>query len=636
MFSVHRHPHNPLATPNTEQPWRALAAFNPSPIQKEDGSCHLIYRAMTERQYYHGKNIEVSSIGICDSDDGAHYDNHREFITPQEDWELFGVEDPRVTEIDGIYYTFYTAISRYPFEADGIRVAVAVSDDLKTIKERHLVTPFNAKAMALFPDKIDGKLCAILTVHSDMPPAKMAIAKFDTPEDMWSESFWEEWYKNLPEHCIELRRDKRSDHAEVGAPPLYTERGWLLIYSHIQNYFTDRKIFGIEAVLLDHDDPRQIVARTRYPFMVPEESYERYGQLENIIFPSGATLEDDNLTVYYGGCDTVCANARLSLKSLLDEMENPHHEHVTRYGKNPILEPIVDNEWESKYVLNPTAIEIDDTVHILYRAIDPHMTSTIGYAASKDGLTIDERLPEPIYIPRIDAELKKGGPDGNSGCEDARIMQIEDRLYITYTAYNGVELPQVALSSISVDDFLAHKWGEWETPQIVSPKGIDDKDAAIFPEKINGKYMIIHRVDHHVCGDYVDDLHFDEQKLVRCIQMLGPRPGMWDSKKVGINGPPFRTEKGWVLFYHGINEANEYCVGAVLLDHKDPTVVIGRTAEPIMEPITYYEREGWIDNVIFSCGQVVRDDTIFIYYGGADTVVCVATMSLSSLLSALS
>jgi predicted GH43/DUF377 family glycosyl hydrolase len=164
---------------------------------------------------------------------------------------------------------------------------------------------------------------------------------------------------------------------------------------------------------------------------------------------------------------------------------------------------------------------------------------------------------------------------------------------------------------------------------------VDDKDACIFPEKVGGRYMILHRVSNHVCADYVDSLDFRKETLTRCIQIFGPRRGMWDSQKVGIAGPPIKTSSGWLLFYHGVTDQGHYCLGAILLDRKDPTRVIGRVAQPLMTPVEKWEREGWINNVIFPCGQVVRDDTIYLYYGGADQVIGVATLSLDELVSAL-
>ncbi len=639
MFSVRRDPNDPFIAPDNDTPWRALAAFNPSPVLGENET-HVLYRAAGEPALYEGiEHLELSTVAIARSTDGEHFEHHRQLIVPENPWERFGCEDPRVTFIEGTYYIFYTALSNYPFNAEGIKVAVATSRDLKTIDSKHIVTPFNAKAMTLFPERVGGKLCAILTVNSDFPPARTAIALFDKPEDMWSEVYWLEWYGHLDDHAINLTRGD-GDHVEVGAAPIKTDRGWLLVYSHIQNYFTEHdKIFGIEAALLDNDDPIKLVARTSYPIMVPEEGYEKYGRLPQIIFPSGSTLEGDKFTIYYGATDTTCCRATMSFSSLVDSLSPDGNikQHVKRYAKNPILEPIAAHDWESSHVLNPTAIKIDDSTYILYRAVGPSNTSVIGLAISRDGLTIDERLPEPIYVPRADFESKHAGPTDNSGCEDARIVRIGDHLHITYTAYDSVSSPQVATSRISVDDFLARRWDKWSEPQLVSPAGIDDKDACIVPKPIGDKYLVFHRIDGHVCADYVDDPNFrDGRRMDRCIQVFGARPGMWDARKVGIAGPPIETPGGWLLFYHGITTAGHYCLGAVLLDPTDPTIVIGRSSQPVMTPVESWEREGWISNVIFPCGQVVQNGLVYLYYGGADHVVGVATIELDALIKELS
>ncbi|MDF2460863.1 MAG: hypothetical protein K0S68_266, partial [Candidatus Saccharibacteria bacterium] len=627
MFNVTRDAHNPLISPSEGMPWLAEATFNPSPVIQGD-TLHLLFRASTHPALYHGETIEFSCIGIASSTDGGvTFGEPRLLISPEHDWERFGCEDPRVTKLGDTYYIFYTALGGYPYGPDNIKVAVALSKDLKTIDEKHLVTPFNAKAMALFPQRVGGKLRAVLTVNSDLPPSKIAIAEFSKPEEMWSPYFWDRWYNHVDDHTLTLKRTDQ-DHVEVGAPPIWTKDGWMLLYSHIQDYFSDQKIFGIEAALLDLDTPTKVLKRTVFPFMVPEEGYEKYGRLPKIIFPSGALRHGDRLTVYYGSTDTTCCRAVLSFQGLLDSMspDGVIKQHAERYEHNPILKPIAEHEWESAHVLNPTAIELEGETHILYRAVGPDQTSVIGYARSKNGLKITQRLTQPIYVPRARFELKAGGPGDLSGCEDARIVKIGERLHITYTAYDSVTPPRVAQSSISVKDFLAHNWDKWTLPELVSPEGIDDKDACFFPEKIGGQYMVLHRISGHVCADFVDRLDFHNEQLTRCIQIFGPRPGMWDSAKVGIAGPPLKTSSGWVLFYHGVTSFHHYYLGAVLLDRRDPTKVIGRTSQPIMTPVEKWEQEGWIDNVIFPCGQVVRDGVVYLYYGGADQAVGVATI----------
>lgn len=637
MFYVHRDSENPFLTPDANQPALALAAFNPSPVKMPDGAEAVVFRAMSKNTFYHGQMLSLSTIMLSQRQSDGQFGPARVLITPVEPWERFGCEDPRVTQIDDTYYIFYTAIGDFPFKPDSIRVAVAISKDLRTIQSRHLVTPFNAKAMALFPERINGKYAAILTVHSDLPPSKLSIIYFDNLEQIWSEQKWAAWYSQLDKHAFDLRREA-SDHAEVGAVPIRLREGWLLVYSHIQDYFTDQKIFGIEAALLDESDPTKIIKQTKFPFMVPESTFERYGNLPNIIFPSGASVEGDDLTIYYGACDTYSASAKVKISQLLHSMSRGNEviQHVERFAANPILSPVESHDWESNYVLNPAAIDIDGVVHIFYRAIGHDNTSVAGLATSRNGTDIDSRFDKPAYVPRAEFESKKAGPGTLSGCEDARIMQIDDRLHITYTAYNGVDLPRVATSSIKVKDFVDHRFEHWSPAQLISPDGIDDKDAAIFSEPINGEYMVLHRVDRHVCADFVDSLDFSAHKLDRCIQLFGPRPGMWDHDKVGIAGPPIKTKAGWLLFYHGISRAHHYMLGAVLLDLENPTQVIGRTSQPIMTPVEKWEVSGWVPNVVFPCGQVVRDGLIYLYYGGADAVIGVATIEMDELLENLS
>ncbi len=634
MYVIRRSAHNPLISPVNDKQWEARATFNPSPVKKGNIT-HLLYRALGRPDALMTP-AGISTIGKALSLDGEHYQNQRQFIIPEESWEKFGCEDPRATFFEGKYYIFYTALGGMPFGAGNIKVAVAISKDLETIEEKHLVTPFNAKAMALFPERINGKITVIVTAHTDEPPARIAIAQCDKIEELWDLGFWERWHQELQENTINPLRFEQ-DHVEVGSVPLKTKAGWLLFYSYIQNYFGGgERVFGIEALLLDLKDPRHIVGKTKGPIMVPEEIYEKYGMVPNIVFPTGATLaKDGRIDLYYGAADTVCAKASLNLDDLLSALiPEKRVELMKRAKENPILEPIAAHEWESKAVFNPAAIDIDGTVHILYRAMGEDNTSVLGYAASKNGIKITKRSDRPAYVPREDFEIKKtaGVP---SGCEDPRLTRIGNIIYLAYTAFDGVNPWRAALSSISVKDFVAERWDKWEKPVLITPDPVQDKDTALLPEKIGKQYMILHRIDPLLCADYLDSLDFTKSRLTRCIEIMGPRPGMWDSKKIGIAGPPIKTKKGWLLIYHGVSKTATYRLGAVLLDLKNPAVIISRSVDTIFEPLEEYERVGQVRNAVFSCGAVLRGDTLFVYYGGADTVVGVATMSLKKLLKIL-
>lgn len=624
MFTLTRSEHNPILSPLKDHPWEAAAAFNGCPVI-QGRKTTLVYRAMSEPELLKDPHIRTSIIARADSKDGIHYDSRSPLVLPDADFDKFGCEDPRVTKIGKTYYILYTALGGYPFSADNIKVAVALSTDLKTISEKHLVTPFNAKGMALFPDKINKKIAALVTVNTDRKPSDICYAEFDTPEDLWSQTYWDEWWKKLDSHKISIRR-LPTDHLELGAVPLKTDRGWLIVYSHIQRYGQSDQAFGIEVVLLDLKNPRKVIGRTKGPFMVPDAYYEHTGQVPHVIFPSGALIRGEHLEIYYGAADTYCAIATIPLDNLLESILDNKESEMRRFPGNPIITPRPGMIWEEKGTLNPTAIDLGNKTHILYRAFSADNISTIGYASSSDGFSIDERPDKPIYKPRADFESR--------GCEDARIMAIADKLYLTYTAFDG-GIPKIAVSSILVDDFLSKKWSAWSMPQIITPENVDNKDGAILPEPINGKYMIFHRVHESICADFVSSLDFSKNKVNRCIEIIAPRKGMWDGGKVGIAAPPIKTAKGWLLLYHGVSWSTTYRVGAVLLDMDDPTIVKARTAIPLFEPTEEYERKGYVPNVVFPCGAVVRGGILYMYYGGGDSVVGVATIKMSKLLKIL-
>ncbi len=634
MLTVERSQENPVILPNSQSAWEDLATFNGSPI-KRGRAIHVLYRALGHPEIHHGKMLPLSTIGHAKSTDGIHFHEYEQFITPQEQWERFGCEDPRVTKFGDKYYIFYTALSTFPFSPPGITVGLAISKDLKKIESKHHVTHFNSKAMTLFPEKIGGKMMALLSVNTDQPPTSIGLAAFEKESDMWSREYWDAWYDNLSSHALNLHKQD-GDHVEIGATPIKTKKGWLLVYAHIYNYGRSGQTFGIEATLLDLKNPQKIVGRTRTPLMVPQEEYEHYGMVPDIIFPSGAYVEKNDLHIYYGAADTTICRATTSLSELLDEMLAPESKlRFERHKENPILEPIPENGWESVAVFNPAVFKEDGKIHIVYRAMGDDSTSQFGYAVSEDGTHIKERLSQPIYGPREDFE-KKTHP-GNSGCEDPRFARLDDDFYVCYTAFDGTNPPRVALTSISVDDFMARRFNRFARPKLISAPGIDDKDAILFPEKIDGQYVFIHRIQPSIHLNYINSLDdFDGENFFTRNPILSPRINMWDDLKVGLSATPLKTDDGWLLIYHGVSSKDgTYRVGAALLDLKRPEKVIGRTRAPLLEPEMPYEKEGIVPNVVFPCGAIIIGKKLFIYYGGADKVIGVASIKLADLLDEL-
>jgi predicted GH43/DUF377 family glycosyl hydrolase len=636
MTEMRRSEENPILIPFSENEWEADGAFNGCPVH-DGGKIHFVYRAVSPPQNINGFELPVSTVGYALSSDGIHFKNRHQFIKPDSEWDKFGCEDPRVTKMNGKFYIFYTALSNFPFCADCIKVGLAITTDFKKIKEKHSVTPFNAKAMSLFPDKVAGRYAVVLSVNTDLPPTRIAVAYFDREEQMWSPTYWEGWYSLLNDNIIPLQRSPR-DHIEAGAPPIKTKYGWLLIYSYIQNYFSPPAVFGIEAALLDINNPQRIIARTDKPLLVPQEEYEKYGKVPNIVFPTGAIVKEGTLYIYYGAADTTCAVASCKLETLLEDMLETKIKQIrlNRFSGNPIIKPDAKLAWQSRAVFNPTALYEYGRVHLAYRAMSEDNTSVIGFASSGDGYNFEDRPTEPMYTPREAFEAKLV-PGGNSGCEDPRLTKIGETIYMLYTAFNGKSEPRVALSYIKLDDFITRCWN-WSRPILISPPNVPDKDAALFPKKIKGKYAILHRLGVSIWLDYVDDLQFGGNKWLKGNVIMSPKDELPDTEKLGISGPPIETREGWLLLYHCVSRKTQpmtYYVAAALLDLKDPSKVIARRKVPILEPETYYELNGQVGNVVFPCGAVVIGEDLFVYYGGGDTVIGVATMKLSELMNSL-
>jgi predicted GH43/DUF377 family glycosyl hydrolase len=245
--------------------------------------------------------------------------------------------------------------------------------------------------------------------------------------------------------------------------------------------------------------------------------------------------------------------------------------------------------------------------------------SHIRMAVSDDGRRFTV-AGKPALAPEFDYEVY--------GVEDPRITQLGNWYYINYSAIapNGVT---TALARTR--DFQRYE----KLGIIFCP---DNKDVAIFPEKIGGLYACLHRPSMKQIGAPAMWLAFSENLLDwgRHRFIMGPRPGKWDSERVGCGAPCFRTRQGWLQIYHGCNSKIRYCSSAVLLDLQRPWKVIARSDEALLAPSAPYEMEGFLPNVIFHNGLVVRDDGgVDLYYGAADTTVCGARMDVEAVLRSL-
>ena len=319
---------------------------------------------------------------------------------------------------------------------------------------------------------------------------------------------------------------------------------------------------------------------------------------------------------------------------------NPAQKHppagdLTRFPGNPVLKPIKEHPWESRYVLNAATLALEGKIYLVYRAYGEDEISRLGMAVSQDGFNFTERLDKPIFEP--------DGSCDSHGCEDPRLTLLGDQIYMTYTAWDG-KVAQIALASISSKDFRSYRWDTWQRHGLFIP-GLPDKDAALFPEEFNGRLAMVHRINPNIWITFSPRVNCPWPNAGHMI-VAKPSLGMlWDSKKIGAGAQPIKTKYGWLLITHGVDHNQVYRLGVMLLDLADPSELIYRSPNFILEPVTQYEIGGddksWVPNVVFTCGAVARDsgkkildasDELIVYYGGADSVINIATATVGEII----
>lgn len=301
-----------------------------------------------------------------------------------------------------------------------------------------------------------------------------------------------------------------------------------------------------------------------------------------------------------------------------------------RYEGNPVLVP---GQWSHTVnaVFNPGAISFEGETLLLVRVEDRSGISHLGVARSRDGYTDWRIEPEPSF--KMDPECYEEA----WGIEDPRITRCGDEYMIVYTGYSrGGPLVRLA----ATQDFST-----FERRGTLMPP--DDKDAALFPCKINGRWALLHRpspgghgiaqAGAHIWLSWSPDLvHWGDHTIL----IHAREGGWWDANRIGLGPPPMLTEHGWLILYHGVRttvSGSIYRLGLAMLDRDDPSRVLVRGNEWVFGPEVMYERSGDVSDVVFPCGWILEEDgrTIRLYYGAADTSVCVATGDLEEIIAYL-
>lgn len=324
---------------------------------------------------------------------------------------------------------------------------------------------------------------------------------------------------------------------------------------------------------------------------------------------------------------------------------------LQRSTSNPILVPHAENPWENLVVCNPAVIHHDGLFQMLYRAAGDDKDHVIhfGLATSRDGVHFDRQSDQPVFSPSQD------GPD--AGCvEDPRIAHLDGHFYITY-AYRAFKPGQYWLAADNSafnpkDASLPPLFGQNMTASglllsddlrtfrrlgRITRSDVDDRDVILFPEKIGGRYVMLHRPMQWAGPGYDNAYpamwlcYSDDLLSWSESTMLAKGEFSWENK-IGGSCPPIRTVHGWFVMYHAVDSKGIYRVGVLMLDLEDPSKVIARTPEPIMEPEEDYEWNGlYPHGVVFPTANVVVDDVLYVYYGAADQTIGLATANFPAL-----
>ncbi|MBW8003661.1 MAG: glycosidase [Planctomycetes bacterium] len=320
-----RYENNPMLEPASHKKCDMGAVFNCGVTVTVEGNIVMLYRAVpsgySKSRSGNGYDNYISSIGYATSRDGYNFTCYDKLVIyPDVKEDIYGCEDPRITRLTDngkdTYLITYTALSSPAFSENGYRVALAVTDDFKTFTKHGVIIPgHNDKDAVFFPEKIKGK---IILLHR-IPP-DIQIVYFDSLEQIINpeETFWKEYNFSIGKYAI-LKREFKWESEKIGAgpPPVKTEEGWLLIYHGVD----ENHVYRTGVVLLDLENPSCVISRSPFPILEPEADYEKYGDINNVVFPEGAIIIGDMLFVYYGAADKVCCLATVKIEELLDYLK---------------------------------------------------------------------------------------------------------------------------------------------------------------------------------------------------------------------------------------------------------------------------------------------------------------------------
>ncbi|SHK71687.1 glycoside hydrolase family 130 protein [Rhodothermus profundi] len=697
----------PILAPRADLTWASGAVFNPG-AWYDGRQVHLVFRAVPAgyRRFRlpaarpgeptYGFAPYISSLGYATSTDGVHFTwRETPLLTPGEPFDCYGLEDPRLTFLEGRYWIVHTVLSTPAFgPGDGVRIGLASTTDFVQVEKHGVIgPPVRDKDAALFPRRIRGKLALLHRIEPDIQ-----IVYFRDWEELRNPERWNRHLADLDEHVV-LRPSRRWERKKVGVgpPPIETPEGWLLIYHGVDETYTYRA--GV--ALLDLDDPQRVIAWAPMPVLEPQLPFEREGDVPNVVFPEGAVVIDGQLHLYYGAADRVIGHAQAPLQDVVDfvlevqrrtwtmprvymmpcdrgralrTIEASASVSVERlHGGQPILEPDPQHPWESRVVLNPAAVLVEAGEELerlmdawqlpdaererlrkaggacvmIYRAQGAkgspagHAPSSLGLAVLTPMLELVRRWPEPVIRPEAVFH--------DLGAEDARCTKIGDTYYLFYTGYSSEQprfpsfVGRVHICLATTQDFV-----HWELhgPIAGNVNEVDNKNAALLPEPVNGKWLLLHRPldGRHPMAIHLAEADQPEGPFYsRGLLMASYRYQEFARSWIGAGGPPIALgDQRFLMVYHqghlDWDGRREYDLAVALLDFNCPRPVTARL-EPLMRPCGDAEKVGdselGVDNVLFACANYVWQNNLIIPYAAADSRIFGARIPMHALIAAL-
>jgi beta-1,2-mannobiose phosphorylase / 1,2-beta-oligomannan phosphorylase len=306
MEGLERHSENPILLPNQDAWWESKAVFNPA-VLYDGKKIHMLYRAVGEYERY------VSRVGYAFSKDGFNFKRTNSVVLgPNEGYEKYGTEDPRLIEIENRVYVSYVVLSDYvtagPINSS---TALATTDDYYNHTRLGIITGRESdnKDVVLFPEKINREYLILHRPRSWIGP-KFGV---DKPSIWIAEG---NTLTTFDRHALLMKPERDWEALKIGSgpPPIKTKHGWLLIYHGVDKNL----VYRAGAALLDLSNPFEVIARTNKPVLEPREPYETIGDVNNVVFPTGACVIGKRLHVYYGGADKVCCLAVVDLDPFLE------------------------------------------------------------------------------------------------------------------------------------------------------------------------------------------------------------------------------------------------------------------------------------------------------------------------------